>query len=451
MMKAEGASLMGHSEPSGPAAIITPTGAQLEFIKCGKHFKKFQAGQGGGKTVAGVFEVLRYVWKWDGATVICTEPTYPMVRDILRPEFDRQLSARGEVEHVSFHVSANKYTFPNGSEIWLRQCDQADKLRGPSLAAAWMDEAAQCPLQAYQILSGRLRQQGYPHTFMFTGTPRGQNWFHWAFTQGDRPKGAAEYIGDTPGLEDQVASFRWAALDNPNLDAVTKSLLEAAYAPGTLAHRQEVLGEIVAYEGFVYPQFQFDTHVRDYLFDEEGLPRGLQFVRVIGGVDWGWAVGVALVIGLDTRGNVWVLDETYESQRDVGDFWAPELLRLQRAHNVDMWYCDPSEPAYIAKVHGYQGRVRAEPAENAVIPGITAVASRFAAGTLFVGPKCINTIRELGLYAWKQDRQGEVREDVPEKANDHAMDGLRYGIMGLFAPRQVSVTRRIIDPSRIGA
>ena len=79
--------------------------------------------------MAGVFEVRRYAKRHPGAIVICTEPTYPMVRDILRPEFDRQFSECAEENLVTYKQREEKYQLWNGAEIWLRQCDQADRPR----------------------------------------------------------------------------------------------------------------------------------------------------------------------------------------------------------------------------------------------------------------------------------------------------------------------------------
>ena len=48
---------------------------------------------------------------------------------------------------------------------------------------------------------------------------------------------------------------------------------------------------------------------------------------------------------------------------------------------------------------------------------------------LTVEPHCVNTIAEFESYCWKENREGEYK-DEPEKANDHAMDALRYCVMG---------------------
>lgn len=413
--------------------IKAPQGAQRDFIKSGALVKKFQAGQGGGKTVAGVFEVRRYVRRWANAIVICTEPTYPMVRDILRVEFDRQFEAAGETDRIQYRVSEGKYRLVNGSEIWLRQCDQPDRLRGPSVAAVWMDEAGQSPYAAFQILSGRVRQQGFPHLMLFTGTPRGRNWFHWCFEKGDRPDGAPPYLGtmlrETIGEEPE--QFRWGSLQNPYLDPVTKGLLQSAYPPGSPMYRQEVLGETINAEGLVYQHFDPDRHVQ-YLPDElDPSAEPLVFVRTVVGVDWGWAnPGVLLVGALCSDGRIWLLDEVYQTERGI-NWWADEGCRIQAAYRPGEFRCDPSEPANINQFAA-KG-LPAGKANNEVLAGITAIAGLISNDGLRVHPRCTNTIREFSAYSWK-DRRGESVPDEPDKIDDHSMDALRYLVMALIRP-----------------
>lgn len=409
-------------------AIRMPHAGQLAFIKSGALFKRAVTGQGGGKTVAGVFEVRRYAKRHPGSIYICTEPTYPMVRDILKKEFDRQFAAAEET--AEWNVEEHKYYMPNNSEIWLRAAMDPNRLRGPSVAAAWMDEAEDQPYSAFQVLTGRLRQPGYPHCMMFTGTPRGQSWLYWIFTKGDRPDGAPPYLGDIikQELGEQAwlepETYHWSSLDNTHLDPVTKAMLKASYVPGTLGYRQEVLGEAVKAEGVIYP-YVFTDHVRD-------PDPSVRLVKVVGAADWGWTnPGCLLIIGLDSNDNVWVLDEVYEVERDVRDWWAAQAVRLNREWHVNGgWFCDPAEPDNIETFR--KAGLDAQAANNSVIPGITVVANRFAKGNIYVTSRCRNLQRELGLYSWKKAPDGQYRKDEPEKVNDHSPDTLRYGMMGLL-------------------
>jgi phage terminase large subunit len=430
---------MEHSIPeSSPLKEIEfPWGAQLDFLRSGAIFRRYQGGQGSGKTLAGCWEVRRYCWLHPGAVVLCTEPHYGMLRDVMLPEFQRQFEESGEAPLVKWVASAWRFELNNGAQIWLRQCDRVDSLRGPSVAAIWMDEAAQSPFAAYQILVGRMRQRGYPHVFLTTGTPRGKNWMHWTFTAGDRPEGAPGYIGAAAGIT--AASFFSNSLDNPYLDEVTRAGLESAYPPGSLLHRQEVLGESVIFEGLIYTGFDAEKHVAS-------APDGHAFVRHVIGCDWGWAnPGVLLPVGLD-RGNVtWSREEVVAREKPL-EWWVAEAKRLQEFYHADAILCDPSEPGNIDAMR--RAGLPAKAANNSVIPGIAAVSARVNSGRERVAPECLVEQREYQAYSWKQARDGASKADEPLKVDDHVMDARRYVEMELVGRPPASGARPVFISRR---
>jgi hypothetical protein len=414
--------------------IETPWGPQTKFLQSPALFRRYQGGQGSGKTLAGVWQIRRWAKLLDNAVFIATEPTYPMVRDILIPEFERQWKEAEEEHLVEWRASSMKYVLANGSEIWLRQCEKFDSLRGPSVAGVLMDEGAQSPHKAFQILCGRMRQRGFPHLFMVTGTPRGENWMHWTFTPGERPDGAPLFIGDA--LKDYIGedvvhdgpfaeSFFAESLKNPYLDPVTKATLQSAYTPGTPLYRQEVLGETTVFEGLIYTEFKEMHHVCE-------APGPRAFERYVIAQDWGWTnPGCQLLIGIDKQDVAWVLEEVYEPKRMVG-WWADQAKEQSKHYEVTSVVCDPSEPDNIAEFR--RRGLPAVGADNSVIPGITAVGGRFGSDRLFVTPGCVNLISELKSYQWKIRRTGgyeEIKNDEPNQVNDHAADCLRYGVMKL--------------------
>jgi phage terminase large subunit len=104
---------------------------------------------------------------------------------------------------------------------------------------------------------------------------------------------------------------------------------------------------------------------------------------------------------------------------------------MQRDYGISLFTCDPSEPEHIEvfKRAGFGAKA----ADNAVIPGIQEVQRRLKVKgdgkpSLFISPKCANLISELESYVWDEAK------DKPVKANDHAMDALRYLCAELKAP-----------------
>jgi len=150
-------------------------------------------------------------------------------------------------------------------------------------------------------------------------------------------------------------------------------------------------------------------------------------------VDWGYTnPAVIVVLGLDGDGRAWVLEEFYQRRQLIGDIVAA-AHSLARKWNVESFHCDPSEPANLQQMG--QAKLSARPADNAVTEGIQCVKARLVdAGDgqrrLYVDPSCVNTIAEFESYCWKQQRDGDLK-DEPEKVNDHAMDALRYALMAV--------------------
>ena len=50
--------------------------------------------------------------------------------------------------------------------------------------------------------------------------------------------------------------------------------------------------------------------------------------------------------------------------------------------------------------------------------------------SLFILNTCVNTIKEFETYRWREKAVTKAQDlnepDIPEKANDHCMDALRY-------------------------
>jgi phage terminase large subunit len=94
--------------------------------------------------------------------------------------------------------------------------------------------------------------------------------------------------------------------------------------------------------------------------------------------------------------------------------------------NATFAVVDPSAAGHIQDMRNRGMTVR--PADNDVIVGIQRVTTVLP--TLTVDPSCVNTISEFESYQYSD----KAARDVPIKANDHALDAFRYGIMELTAP-----------------
>lgn len=399
---------------------------QYAFAASTAQFSLLLGGIGSGKSIAGAARALLAADEVRGRsrimemhipnTGMVTAPTYNILRDATIPAF-REV-AEGSIAHMTSTPPINAVLI-NGSVIYFRSAAQPELLRGPSISWWWGDEAALYSRDVWRIMIGRLRQRGKLGYAWLTTTPKGRNWLYQEFVQQAR----ALY-----------AVYRTATGDNPFIDAAYHDMLKESYS-GDFA-RQELDGDFVAFEGLVYSEFDRMAHVRtpNPSPAQWGGDKGRGFARVVAGVDWGYAnPGVIVVYGVDSDGRLWGLHEEYARRRRIEE-WAALAAQLQAQYGIETFFCDPSEPDFIAQFQ--QAGCYAVAANNDVLPGIQAVKNRLVVQgdglpRLILSPEFVHTAAEFEQYQWLGSRDG--LRDVPRKVHDHALDATRYACMGVEA------------------
>jgi phage terminase large subunit len=374
---------------------------QSQFTADTTHrYHNFTSGIGAGKTVAGIIRMLANVQAWNpGETGMIVTPTSLGIKNVILPE----LSKWGILDRWTYRGPQSAEPglhAPNGTRVLLESADndrKIERLRGPSIAWFWMDEAALIPEKAWRILVGRLRAGDYRNAWITT-TPKGKNWIHAKF----HPEGA-----DTLDSVNNVLGVPSYA--NPHLALDYRRDILGEY--GGQFRQQEVEGAFVKPEGLVYPWFDRDEHI----VATEDLPDS--YDRFLYGVDWGFHPHPAAMLAIGERGDTYyVLREHYETRNTVADL-AGVMTDWQDEIGRGPVYCDPSEPANV-ETFTREG-ARADGADNDVDPGISHVTS--LADDIRVAETCQSLINEFGQYQY--DDGGD-----PVDANDHALDALRYAL-----------------------
>jgi len=395
---------------------------QREFVLTEAHHAAFVAGIGSGKSWGGALRAWQAAHGWIGNRRIptpnlgmFTAPTEDMIRKASLRSFLEIAEAMGEP--ITNHNKNEKLIkLKNGSEIYYASTLFPERLRGPSLSWWWGDEAALYPAEVRQIMVGRLRQHGVLGWDWLTTTPRGRNWVYKTFV--------TEHLND----EDYFiikASSRENTFMNPAIVEAWQHEYSGDFAA------QELDAEFVAFEGLIYSEFDRVKHIR------VNMPT---YGRAVAGVDWGFAnPGVIMVLGVDGDGRMGVIREMYARQMRIEE-WVSAAAQLRGLYRIERFYCDPSSPDNIKAM--VAAGLPAEGADNTVQTGIQMVKNRLVMREdgqprLTITHDAINLIDEFESYQWAKNRHG-VR-DEPLKTKDHAMDALRYAVMGVDQPK----TRRI--------
>lgn len=408
-------------------------------------------GYGVGKTTLSVWEAFSLATQTHpGFAGIVAAPTFPLLFQSWVTEWERNIprAAWRLSRDPMFGAYLAVATAAGESRIWLRSTVNAEGLEG--INAAWLvfDEATrERDIEPSRVLAARIRR-GHPGRVrrkLVIGPPQTRT--HWtAVAFGTGPD--ATHRGDVMSWSDGTRRVvRARTRDNPHLPAGFEDGMRTRPGASKAWCRQWLDAEFGAIEGQVYEAFSRDVHVVP-----AASLAGRVWVDVVAGVDWGWSkLGALVVLGIDGRGDAYVIHEECHARKNVDDTptgWLPILHRVCRERRVRRMYCDPSRPGDIeAAGKKLRGLTLVYPADNNVAEGLRRCAARFEWGAerarvaaktgaqvvgrsaLYVSDGCPHTVGELEGYAHKKERDGSFSEQ-PEKRDDHAMDAMRYAEMG---------------------
>jgi PBSX family phage terminase large subunit len=312
-----------------------------------------------------------------------------------------------------------------------------EKIRGLTLAGAYVDEASTLPESFWSMLLSRLSVLG-ARLFATTNPDSPLHWLKRDYL--DRAavwmRGDGEMIlGDEEALD--LARFSFRLADNETLGAEYIKQISREYTG--LWRRRFIDGEWVAAEGAIY---ELDVapggpHV------VSKLPE-LRMLRLA--IDYGTTNPfVALLMGVSAEPRLYVAREwRYDSKgrRTMTDGEYVDALSAWIATGADGFFADENgrglpvplekvviDPSAASFRAAWQRRHQRWPeaADNAVLDGIRDTASLLASGRLAFHESCKTAIAEHSGYAWDSKAQAKG-EDAPLKQADHAPDACRYGV-----------------------
>src|SRR3990167_8894892 len=414
---------------------------QLQVAQDTHRFRVICAGRRWGKSVLSQLTVLKWATENIGSYWIVS-PTYRQGKQIhwrgLQKIIPRQwVEKKNEVEL--------SITLKNGSVIELKGAENPDALRGVKLRGLVVDEIASIRNWEWlwsEVLRATLTD--YEAPVLFISTPKGYNHFFDLYNLG-------QDNNSSDGTPSQYKSFRYTSYDNPyipdeEIDNAKKELTEDTF-------QQEYMADFRKYTGLVYKEFQGETHV----VESFEIPDSWTIYR---GVDFGSTNPTAVLwVAVDGDENIYVIDEHYATGETI-DYHAGIINANRFSKRVAQTFGDPSGAQWISEFA--QRGIYITPANKEVgtnfnswvrygiekvaetlkllpghsVPSLRGVAkdgglsNKAGMPRLFIFNTCVNTIREFETYRWKEKSVTQAQDlnepDVPEKANDHAMDALRY-------------------------
>ena len=210
--------------------------AQAAFRRSPATYRGFVGGRGAGKSWIGAYDLIRRAKP--GRLYMAIAPTYPMLRDSAMRSFESIGRDMRFIRDLTTTPGNSRALLGNGAEVLFRSADDPNRLRGPNLSGAWMDEAGDITEEAYLIAIACLREAGEQGWLSATFTPRGRA--HWTY----RVFGQAEERGDKA-----IALYHASTQDNPFNPSTFEDTLRSQYT--SQFAEQELAGRFVELSGTV--------------------------------------------------------------------------------------------------------------------------------------------------------------------------------------------------------
>ncbi|MER5482930.1 PBSX family phage terminase large subunit [Streptomyces sp. NPDC002812] len=307
----------------------------------------------------------------------------------------------------------------------------AEKIKGLTLAGAYLDEVTTFPETFFAMLGTRLSIEGAQ--WFGTTNPEGPN--HWLLKKflsrarlHLRRDGTIAESTDPAAVD--INRFSFSLDDNPYLPAAYVAELKVLYQG--LFYKRYVLGEWCLAEGVVYDMWDEAKHVVDI------VPAIDRWMCV--GLDYGTINPFsALLVGAGGDNRLYVASEyrhdSRVARRQLTDAAYSEGVRDwlgsyehggARGVTPQWVFVDPSAASFMTQLwaDGVPGVAKAQ---NDVKDGIRSVGVALGSNVLSVHRSCKGLLSEIGSYAW-DPKAAERGEDKPLKIDDHSVDALRYAL-----------------------
>lgn len=372
-----------------------------------------------GKTIASLiaFIIALCAAPDQGLIVIVGRTLQTIERNIIDPL--QSWTLFGELSKSVHHTKGSNTATILGREVHLVGAHNnlaEGRIRGATIALAYVDEATLIPQSFWMMLMSRLRVGDLSKLLATTN-----------------PDGPAHHIRKDfllKAAEIRLAHWHFTIDDNPSLTANVIHDLQQLYVG--LWYRRFILGQWCLAEGAVYDMWDEDRHVVDI------LPPIRHWIGC--GIDYGTTNAFsAHLLGLGADNRLYITHEyRYDSKRSLRSKSPSEysedvrawLANAERPHEQargirpDWVYVDPAAADFSLQLYR-DGLTNVAHANNAVLPGIRTVSSLLARDRLRVARRCTGLIEEFPGYSWDSDA-AQKGEDKPIKVEDHSLDDVRY-------------------------
>lgn len=360
------------------------------------------AGVQSGKTFVGAHWSLAMIAKHAGKSGVIVAPTYKILQQAtMKKFFDIAPSYR-----QYFKEQKGEINLPNGTTVYVRSAENPLGIEGITAHWVWLDEGGQCSSLTWTVLRSRVSMTG--GKILITTTPYNMGWLYQQF-----------YVPWKEGKDSNLTFITWKSVDNPYFSQEFYEAEKNRLPWEEFSRRY--MGEFHKIAGLIYDLSE------DRIIGPINNLIGKAEAKVIG-LDWGFRNPTGIIVAY-LYDNAWyIVEEWKQSEKTTAEI-IQVLHNLISQHKISRVFPDPEAPDKYEECK--RAGIPVYEANNDVSEGISAIRQAIHEGRFFVYRDCKETIDEMSMYHWMDQKQGVFEKDPkeqPQKFNDHLMDAMRYAI-----------------------
>lgn len=356
------------------------------------------------------------IMEYPQANLLCVRKTYRTLKDSCFTELKWAIHRLGVDAWWDVKESPLEMTYkPTGQKILFRGLDDPLKVTSITVEVGvlcwlWIEEAYEISSEAdFDTLDESIRGEVPPGLFkQITLTFNPWNEHHWI---------KHRFFDAAPDPDILAMTTNYTC--NEWLDAADKKVFETMKQNNPRRYRVAGLGDWGIVDGLVYENWE----ERLFSVDEVRQTPGIKSAF---GLDFGYTNDpTALFCGLiDTVGKtLWVFDEIYKPGMSNEDIAKAVIAAGYAKEHIR---ADSAEPKSIDRLYalGLAHIRRARKGKDSVNNGIDFIQDY----KIFIHPKCVNFITEIGNYTWDTDTKTGKKLNRPIDDFNHLMDAMRYAL-----------------------
>ena len=381
------------------------TDKQYELIDDKTRFLLITGSAGSGKTIFCCFKTIMYAVNHPNARVGVFRSTLPALRETA------WLEIRTLLMNLNIDFEENKsnaiITLSNGATISFTPLDDDRKIRSLNLDFVFVEQCEEVSEEIFDELALRVRGEvslaDYGQVLLIAQPEAKTHWIYKRFYQIKVNDSDYKYV-------------HFSYLDNPYLKEEQRRYYEGLKETNYDRWRTHALGEWITSSKQIF--------VNNW---SVGVDRSY-FNYYVGGIDWGWNSPACFLLCGVFDEEFYILGEVYKTEMTNSEF-LKEIDNLLAEFDlnfsdIDTVYADSADPEKIAVFN--RNGLNTWPS----VKDVKAKINTTQETRIHISESCENLIREIPMYQWKKNRDGEIL-DEPVKKDDHSVDALCYAVYGV--------------------